>query len=162
MNRRANGKLLRDGCFENVWIQPAAGDAGGAVGAALAAYFWFLGGERDPGNALDGMSGAYLGPWFSDDEIIRRLSDAGAKFEVLDDVGLVDWVARALADELAVGWFQGRMEFGPRALGNRSILGDARSPRMQRDFYLKVKYRESSMSSPSVTACCARAIRTRA
>jgi carbamoyltransferase len=129
---------------DGLWIQPAAGDAGGALGAALSAYHGFLGQPRPPHNALDGMSGAYLGPSFSNEEIAERLSAAGAVFEVVDDEDtLIERTVDALASERAVGWFQGRMEFGPRALGARSILGDPRSPRMQKDLNLKVKFRES-------------------
>jgi carbamoyltransferase len=134
---------LRDGHFDNVWVQPAAGDAGGSLGAALAAYHLELDRPRHLSNELDGMSGSYLGPSFADDEICERLTAAGASFELLGDDAVIDRTASALADEKAVGWFQGRMEFGPRALGARSILADARSPTMQRTLNLKVKYRES-------------------
>ncbi len=143
LNCVANGKVLRDGRFDNVWVQPAAGDAGGSLGAALAAYHLELDRPRHLSNELDGMSGSYLGPAFGDDEISQRLTAAGACFEHLDDDEVLDRTADALADEKAVGWFQGRMEFGPRALGARSILADARSPAMQRTLNLKVKYRES-------------------
>jgi carbamoyltransferase len=143
LNCVANGKVLRDRRFENLWVQPAAGDAGGALGAALAAYHLELGGARQPSNELDGMSGSYLGPAFDDEEIGHRLAAAGARFTHLGDTELVEQTARELAAEKAVGWFQGRMEFGPRALGARSILADARSPAMQRILNLKVKYRES-------------------
>lgn len=142
LNCVANGKILRDGCFQGLWIQPAAGDAGGALGAALAAYHLHQGQPRAPRHH-DQMKGSYLGPSFSRAEIEKRLTDAGARFEVLDDAALLKTTAAALAAEKAVGWFQGRMEFGPRALGARSILGDARSPRMQSMLNLKVKYRES-------------------
>jgi carbamoyltransferase len=143
LNCVANGKVLRDGAFRDIWIQPAAGDAGGAVGAALAAYHWHLGKSRDVG-AGDGMSGAYLGPGYPQAEIERRLAAAGAVFEVApDEAAMVDAVAGALAGSKAVGWFQGRMEFGPRALGARSILGDPRADFMQKQLNLKVKYRES-------------------
>jgi carbamoyltransferase len=142
LNCVANGKVLRDGKFDNIWIQPAAGDAGGAVGAALAAYHQFQGNPRKVG-ASDAMSGAFLGPQFSQGEIERRLSEAGARFEVLSEDAMVETAAKALADQLAIGWFQGRMEFGPRSLGARSILGDPRSPTMQKNLNLKVKYRES-------------------
>ncbi len=142
LNCVANGKLLREGCFDDIWIQPAAGDAGGAIGAALAAYHRHLGHPREVGNAMDGMSGAYLGPEVSDDDVRTRLVEAGARVQVVDETTLIDRVADALADGKAVGWFQGRMEFGPRALGARSILADARSPHMQRTLNLKVKYRE--------------------
>ena len=143
LNCVANGKVLRDGRFDNVWVQPAAGDAGGSLGAALAAYHLELEQPRQLSNEIDGMSGSYLGPAFGDDEIRERLIAAGACLEHLDDDAVLDRTAGALADEKAVGWFQGRMEFGPRALGARSILADARSPAMQRTLNLKVKYRES-------------------
>src|SRR5262249_42962841 len=139
LNCVANGKVLRDGKFDNIWIQPAAGDAGGA---ALAAYHQVKGKPRK-GEATDGMSGAFLGPQFSQGEIERRLSEAGARFEVLSEDAMIETAANALADQLAIGWFQGRMEFGPRSLGARSILGDPRSPTMQKNLNLKVKYRES-------------------
>jgi len=143
LNCVANGKVLRDQRFDNLWVQPAAGDAGGSLGAALAAYHLELDRPRHPSNELDGMSGSYLGPAFGDDEIRQQLSAAGASFTELGDDELICRTASALADEKAVGWFQGRMEFGPRALGGRSILADARSPTMQRTLNLKVKYRES-------------------
>jgi carbamoyltransferase len=142
LNCVANGKVLRDGHFDNIWIQPAAGDAGGAVGSALAAYHIFKGQPRTI-NGSDGMSGSYLGPHYSQAEIERRLVAAGAKFAVLDEPLMLEATAQALAEEKAVGWFQGRMEFGPRSLGARSILGDPRSPAMQKNLNLKVKYRES-------------------
>jgi len=143
LNCVANGKLLRDGCFERIWLQPAAGDAGGALGAALVGYHLFNKKGRQVNGAMDGMRGGYLGPQFANHEIQRRLNAAGAVFEVLDDTQIVEEAAKALADGKALGWFQGRMEFGPRALGARSILGDARSPSMQKQLNLKVKYRES-------------------
>ncbi len=143
LNCVANGKVLRDGGFERLWIQPAAGDAGGSVGAALVAYHLFKGGGRIAGNAIDGMNGAYLGPEYAQSEIEQRLTGAGARFEVCDDGNLFDRTADALVDEKAIGWFQGRMEFGPRALGNRSILADPRSPTMQKTLNLRVKFRES-------------------
>ena len=143
LNCVANGKVLRDGGFEQMWIQPAAGDAGGAVGAALVAYHVFKDGGRMPGNAIDGMNGAYLGPEYTQSDIEQRLTGAGARFEILDDAALLDTTADALAGEQAIGWFQGRMEFGPRALGNRSILADPRSPTMQKTLNLRVKFRES-------------------
>jgi carbamoyltransferase len=142
LNCVANGKVLRDGRFDSIWIQPAAGDAGGAVGAALATYHQFKGQPRAVA-ATDGMSGAFLGPEFSQSEIERRLTAAGARFSVANEADVVGSTAKALADQLAVGWFQGRMEFGPRSLGARSILGDPRSPTMQKNLNLKVKYRES-------------------
>ncbi len=143
LNCVANGKVLRDGAFRNIWVQPAAGDAGGALGAALAAYHQHLGHPRTVPVGGDAMRGSYLGPDYDQAEIERRLTAAGANFDVLNEPAMLDLAARALADGKAVGWFQGRMEFGPRALGGRSILGDARSPAMQKLLNLKVKYRES-------------------
>ncbi len=143
LNCVANGKVLRAGHFKKIWIQPASGDAGGAVGAALAAYHLYKGKPRNRCGCTDGMKGSYLGPSFSQAEVERRLHAAGAKFAVLDDDALIRTCAQELADGKALGWFQGRMEFGPRALGGRSILADARSPRMQSLLNLKVKYRES-------------------
>ncbi|HYM04596.1 MAG TPA: carbamoyltransferase [Stellaceae bacterium] len=143
LNCVANGKILRDGKFERLWIQPAAGDAGGAIGAALGAYHIHLGQPRAVDNRLDGMSGAYLGPEYDDDDAARRLTALGANFERLDAAGLNRRAAADLAEGKAIGWFQGRMEFGPRALGNRSIIADPRSPKMQSVLNLKVKYRES-------------------
>ena len=152
LNCVANGKVLRDGAFENIWVQPAAGDAGGALGAALASYHLFLGQERLT-NAADAMAGSYLGPKFEQTEIETRLRAVGAKFSVLPQYKMLDTVADALAAGQAVGWFQGRMEFGPRALGARSILGDPRSSITQKDLNLKVKYRESFRPfAPSVLA----------
>jgi carbamoyltransferase len=142
LNCVANGKVLRDGKFDKIWIQPAAGDAGGAVGAALAAFHQFKGGHRVAA-AADGMSGAFLGPEFAQADIETRLAGAGARFDLLSEDAMIAATAQALADQLAVGWFQGRMEFGPRSLGARSILGDPRSPAMQKNLNLKVKYRES-------------------
>ncbi|MCR9112022.1 MAG: carbamoyltransferase [Rhodobacteraceae bacterium] len=143
LNCVANGILLREGIFDNIWIQPAAGDAGGALGAALCA--WHLHHEHDrPSPAgRDGMKGAYLGPVYSDEDIEAALTRCGATFHKLDEQSLIDRVATALAEEKAVGWMQGRMEFGPRALGGRSIIADPRSPVMQKQLNLKVKYRES-------------------
>ena len=143
LNCVANGKILRDGAFENVWVQPAAGDAGGALGAALAAYYVHKEQPRTISGTGDAMRGSFLGPDYSQDDIDKRLNNAGAKFETLDQIKMVETAAQALADGKAVGWFQGRMEFGPRALGGRSFLGDARSPEMQKLLNLKVKYRES-------------------
>ncbi len=143
LNCVANGKVLRDQRFDNVWVQPAAGDAGGSLGAALAAYHLEFDSPRTLSNELDGMSGSLLGPAFDDGDIRGRLNAAGARFDCVTDDALFDRTVAALADEKAVGWFQGRMEFGPRALGARSILADPRSPAMQRTLNLKVKYRES-------------------
>ena len=144
LNCVANGEILRDGSFERVWIQPAAGDAGGAVGAALYAHYAHCGKPRAPSpNRMDAMAGAYLGPGFETGEVERRLEESQAVYTRLDDNELISETAAALEAGKAVGWFQGRMEFGPRALGNRSILGDPRSPEMQSLLNLKVKYRES-------------------
>jgi len=143
LNCVANGKVLRDGKFDGLWIQPAAGDAGGALGAALGAYHHHLGQARTVSNGIDAMSGSYLGPAYDDAAIDRDLTAAGAKFERLAETDVTEMTATALAAGKAVGWFQGRMEFGPRALGARSILGDPRSPTMQSVLNLKVKYRES-------------------
>lgn len=143
LNCVANGKLLREGIFEGLWIQPAAGDAGGALGAALAGYHLFHGKPRQVPAKGDAMAGSYLGPEFSQAEIEAELVAAGARFTVMDDEVLIDATAQGLAEGKAVGWMQGRMEFGPRALGGRSILGDPRSPAMQKTLNLKVKYRES-------------------
>jgi carbamoyltransferase len=141
LNCVANGKVLRDGRFDNIYVQPAAGDAGGALGAALAGYHLF--GKQPRKAGKDAMRGSYLGPKFEQPDIEKRLTDAGAKFQVLGDDALIDSLATDLAEGKAMGWFQGRMEFGPRALGGRSILGDPRSPGMQKTLNLKVKYRES-------------------
>jgi carbamoyltransferase len=143
LNCVANGKVLRDGKFRRIWIQPAAGDAGGALGAALAAYHLHKGQPRRLENQLDAMQGAYLGPAYDDDECADRLERAGARFGRLDGDRAIERAASDLADGKALGWFQGRMEFGPRALGNRSILADPRSSSMQSTLNLKIKYRES-------------------
>jgi carbamoyltransferase len=142
LNCVANGKLLRAGVFDELWVQPAAGDAGGALGAALAAWHARNPGERVPVRP-DAMQGAYLGPRYAQADIERRLAAAGARFTVLAHDAMLDAAARALAEGKAIGWHQGRMEFGPRALGGRSILADARSPGMQKLLNLKVKFRES-------------------
>jgi carbamoyltransferase len=142
LNCVANGKVLRDGVFRDLWIQPAAGDAGGALGAALAAHYLFEGNPRAAG-AGDAMRGSLLGPEFAQAEIEERLRRAGARFEAMNEAELVNACVNALEREQAVGWFQGRMEFGPRALGARSILADPRSARMQSILNLKVKRRES-------------------
>jgi carbamoyltransferase len=144
LNCVANGKVLRERAFEDIWVQPASGDSGGAIGAALVAYHMYKGRPRVQLNGSgDLMKGAFLGPSFRQEECEERLRAAGARFMVLDDDAMISASAQALADGKAVGWFQGRMEFGPRALGGRSILGDARSPTMQSLLNLKVKYRES-------------------
>jgi carbamoyltransferase len=144
LNCVANGKIHRAKIFDHMWIQPAAGDAGGAIGAALAAYHLHKGGARvvRPDDT-DGMNGAYLGPALLPDETESQLTAAGAKYAVLNTDEMIDCAAKALAEGKALGWVQGRMEFGPRALGGRSILGDPRSPAMQKTLNLRVKYRES-------------------
>ena len=143
LNGVANGKVMQTGRFKGIWIQPASGDAGGALGAALAAYHLHHKRPRIVEQRPDGMKGAYLGPSFEQADVERRLTDAGAKFTVCNDDEVLARAVEALTEGKAIGWFQGRMEFGPRALGNRSILGDARSPSMQSLLNLKVKYRES-------------------
>ncbi len=143
LNCVANGRLLREGDFENIWIQPAAGDAGGALGAALFVWYQLLDNPRQPGGK-DSQQGSFLGPSFTTDQVMRCLSQQGVPGRRFADEGeLVDHVAELLADGKVVGWFQGRMEFGPRALGARSILGDPRSPEMQANMNLKIKFRES-------------------
>lgn len=143
LNCVANGKLEREGVFNRIWVQPAAGDAGGALGAALFVWYHHLKNERTVDGASDMMRGAYLGPSFSNDEIESVLSLSGFEFERLSDEDIVEKVAELLAKEKVVGWFQGRMEYGPRALGARSILGDPRSAKMQQIMNLKIKFRES-------------------
>ena len=143
LNCVANGKVLRDGAFKRIWVQPAAGDAGGALGAALSAYYLFEGAQRSASTGADSMRGAYLGPAYADEDVIERLTAAGANFTLMSDDQIIEDTVCALSDGKAVGWFQGRMEFGPRALGGRSILGDPRSPSMQKTLNLRVKYRES-------------------
>lgn len=143
LNCVANGKVLRDGAFKDMWIQPATGDAGGSLGAAYAAWHKELGKRRTPSAARDRMKGSYLGPEFAQDDIERRLTAAGAVFEVMDEDATIAATADALAEGKAVGWMNGRMEFGPRALDGRSILGDPRSEDMQKVLNLKVKFRES-------------------
>jgi len=143
LNCVANGKLLREGGQDHLWIQPASGDAGGALGAALAAYHLHLEQPRQLPPSGDSMKGSYLGPIFSDEEIAKRLEGMSAQFEVLEEDEFIRSCVKILKEGKAVGWFQGRMEFGPRALGARSILGDARSPQMQSVLNLKVKFRES-------------------
>ena len=142
LNCVANGKILRSGKFKNIWIQPAAGDAGGSLGAAIGLWHIELKKNRTV-NSKDNMNGSYLGPEYSNSEIAKQLKEAGANFEILDEQQLIEKTVLELCDGKAVGWFQGRMEFGPRALGCRSILGDARSTTMQKNLNLKVKYRES-------------------
>jgi carbamoyltransferase len=142
LNCVANGKLLKEKVFENVWIQPAAGDAGGAIGAALGAYHMVFNQPREV-RFGDSMKGSYLGPEYSQGDIERRLSKVGAVYTTVSDAELINMTAKALVDGKAVGWHQGRMEFGPRALGGRSIIADPRSPVVQKQLNLKVKYRES-------------------
>jgi carbamoyltransferase len=143
LNCVANGKILRDGAFKNIWVQPAAGDAGGSVGAALAVWHQFLGRERKLNGSRDLMEGTFLGPAFAQEDVEIRLNKAGAHFEVHSDPEVIEQAANALVMGDAVGWIQGRMEFGPRSLGARSILGDPRSPSMQKMLNLQIKYRES-------------------
>ena len=142
LNCVANGRILREGPYRDIWIQPAAGDAGGALGAALAVWHQYHDSPRGPREG-DSMHGSYLGPAFSDSEIETSLNALGARYQRLADDELMRQVAGIIAAENVVGWFQGRMEFGPRALGARSIIGDARSPKMQSVMNLKIKYRES-------------------
>ena len=142
LNCVANGKILKEKIFENIWVQPAAGDAGGSLGAALA--YWHL--EENKERIIsetDEMQGSYLGPLYEQNEIENQLKECGAKFVCLNEEDLINKTAEDLKNGNAIGWFQGRMEFGPRALGNRSILGDPRSEKMQKNLNLKVKYRES-------------------
>lgn len=143
LNCVSNGKLLREGPFKNIWIQPAAGDAGGALGAALAYYYQSCKSPRIVESSPDSMAGSYLGPEYSNDEIRTYLDNAKIPYEYFGDGRVFDRVADDLATEKVIGWFQGRMEFGPRALGNRSIIGDARSQKMQSVMNLKIKFRES-------------------
>ncbi len=152
LNCVANGKVLRDGAFRNIWIQPAAGDAGGSVGAALAAWHWELGNERKV-TRRDAMHGAYLGPTYDTSAITAEFDQLEAVYDVLDDAAAIERAAEALAAGKVVGWFNGRMEFGPRALGGRSIIADPRLPQMQKALNLKVKFRESFRPfAPSVLA----------
>ena len=143
LNCVANGILSQEKIFDNIWIQPAAGDAGGALGAALCVWHLFNNGERKISLAGDRMKGAFLGPEFSEKEIVDDLDACGAIYEKLSETKLISRVVNALVNKKAIGWMQGRMEFGPRALGGRSIIADPRSPHMQKQLNLKVKYRES-------------------
>ena len=143
LNCVANGRILREGPFKDIWIQPAAGDAGGALGSALRIWHEYLGNPRKADAALDAMQGSYLGPSFSNQEITDYLDEIGAVYTRLDDSDLLPRLAELLATENVIGWFSGRMEFGPRALGGRSIIGDPRSAKMQSVMNLKIKYRES-------------------
>jgi carbamoyltransferase len=142
LNCVANGKILKEGLFKNIWIQPASGDAGGALGAAQAFYYQELGNKRKI-LKTDSMNGSYLGPKFTDNQVEDELKNCRANFKKLTSDQVIKDTAKALTEEKAVGWFQGRMEFGPRSLGNRSIIADARSEKMQKNLNLKVKYRES-------------------
>ena len=154
LNCVANGILQRKKIFKNIYIQPAAGDAGGALGAAQAAYHIYFNGERKCLDSVDKMKGSYLGPFFSDKEIVQMNKSTKAIYKQFDDFNkLVPIIAQKIADGKVIGWFQDRMEFGPRALGNRSILADARNPEMQKKLNLKIKYREGFRPfAPSVLA----------
>ena len=143
LNCVSNGKLLRSGLFDDIYIQPAAGDAGGALGCALIAWYQHLGNERHADGKNDFMKGAYLGPEFSNDEIKEYLDKKGYSYQKLEDKDLPEHIADLIADQKVIGWFQGRMEFGPRALGARTIIGDSRSAETQKTINLKIKYRES-------------------
>jgi carbamoyltransferase len=143
LNCVANGRLLNEGPFENIWIQPAAGDAGGALGAALIGWYHYLGNSRIPESGKDSQKGSYLGPEFSDEELKLFFDENKLKYTKLVTDDLIENAASLLAQEKVIGWFQGRMEFGPRALGTRSIIGDARSSKMQSVMNLKIKFRES-------------------
>ena len=143
LNCVANGKILKNGIFKNIWIQPAAGDAGGSLGAALAFWYKELGNKRNLSSGSDGMRGSYLGPSFNEKQVENTLRSLGAKYEKQSEENLISLIANELKNEKTVGWFQGRMEFGPRALGARSIIADARSDKMQKELNLKVKFRES-------------------
>ncbi len=143
LNCVANGKILKKNIFKNIWFQPAAGDAGGSLGAALAFWYNELGNKRKAVTSGDEMKGSYLGPSFTDNEIENTLKKLGAKYEKKNEDNLIDAIANELKDKKTVGWFQGRMEFGPRALGARSIIADPRSEKMQKQLNLKVKFRES-------------------
>lgn len=153
LNCVGNGRILREVPFDDIWIQPAAGDAGGALGAALFTSYQYLGIERRANGKHDRQRGSYLGPGFADTQIESFLKECGAVYEKIDEAELPDRVADLITDEKVIGWFQGRMEFGPRALGSRSIIGDARSPQMQEVMNLKIKFRESFRPfAPSVLA----------
>lgn len=143
LNCVGNGRILREGIFENVWIQPAAGDAGGALGAALFVWYQYLENKREADSKRDFQQGSYLGPRFSDQDIENYLKENNLSYLRLEEQELPEKIADLIAEQKVVGWFQGRMEFGPRALGNRSILGDARSAKMQEIINLKIKFRES-------------------
>jgi carbamoyltransferase len=142
LNCVVNGKILKEGLFKNIWIQPASGDAGGALGAAQAFYYQELDNKRKV-LKTDSMKGSYLGPQFSDDQVEDELKSSGANYKKLTPDQVIKETAKVLSEEKVVGWFQGRMEFGPRSLGNRSIIADSRSEKMQKKLNLKIKYRES-------------------
>jgi len=153
LNCVSNGKLLRSGIFDDIYIQPASGDAGGALGCALLTWYQYLDNERIVDNKMDSMKGSYLGPEYNNDEIQSFLNKKGYKYHKLTDEELPGHIADLIADQNVIGWFQGRMEFGPRALGSRTIIGDARSPETQKTINLKIKYRESFRPfAPSVRA----------
>ena len=153
LNCVANGKLLRSGIFEDIWIQPAAGDAGGAVGSALFVWYQYLNNQRKADDKTDFMKGAYLGPVFNNDKIESYLKKNGYPYQILSNEELPEKIADLIVAEKVIGWFQGRMEFGPRALGSRTIIGDARSSEMQKIMNLKIKYRESFRPfAPSIRA----------
>ncbi len=153
LNCVANGRLLREGKFEKIWIQPAAGDAGGALGAALAGWYKYFNNSRKVNEKNDAQLGSYLGPEFNDEMILDFLNKDGIVYHKLDEKEIPNITADLIAQEKVIGWFQGRMEFGPRALGARSIIGDARSPKMQSTMNLKIKFRESFRPfAPSVLA----------
>lgn len=143
LNCVVNGKILKDGLFKDIWIQPAAGDAGGALGAALAVWYDYLDNDRSPNASIDMQRGSYLGPAYDDAEILMFLKQFSIPYSQLSESELIDQAAKLLSEEKIIGWFQYRMEFGPRALGSRSILADARSPEMQKKLNLKIKFRES-------------------
>ena len=143
LNCVGNGRILREGPFDDIWIQPAAGDAGGALGSALFAWYQYLGNERTADDSNDSQHGSYLGPEFDDDDILDYLKSGDIAYSEVTTDEIPDRVADLIADQKVVGWFRGRMEFGPRALGSRSIIGDARSPEMQATMNLKIKFRES-------------------
>ncbi|MCP4216859.1 MAG: carbamoyltransferase [bacterium] len=143
LNCVANGKILRENIFEDIWIQPAAGDAGGALGAALATWYQYLGNERKADNKTDFQTGSYLGPDYDGETIKEFLETNNLPFTRMEDKQIYETTADLLQKENVIGWYRGRMEFGPRALGSRSIIGDARSPAMQKKMNLKIKYRES-------------------
>ncbi len=143
LNCVANGKILREKIFDDIWIQPAAGDAGGALGAALYTWYKYLGNKREVPVKGDMQKGSYLGPEFNDEDIQEFLDSSGISYEKYDYNSMLDKASSLLSEEKILGWFSGRMEFGPRALGGRSIIGDARSPKMQSKMNLKIKFRES-------------------